>query len=130
MIAQHWCFDSSSPLFSRSLSLSWLCCWRVHRRAHSCHRKLTNGAAVQIGLWDVKRRAAVVRRVPIFSTGEVMVLLEDALPLRALLAPLDTSSEQLMEALEALQPDRASEFGIGSALHAVMDYLVRRWCIR
>ena len=78
----------------------------------------------------MKRRAAAVRRVPIFSTGEVMVLLEDALPLRALLAPLDTCSEQLMEALEALQPDRASEFGFGSALHAVMDYLVRSWRIR
>ena len=80
---------------------------------------------MQIGLWDVKGRAAAVRRVPIFPTGEVMVLLEEAVPLRALLAPLDAFSEQLMAALEALQPDHAREFGLGSAMHAVMDYLVR-----
>jgi hypothetical protein len=86
---------------------------------------VTLGYLEQIGLWDVKGRLPAVRQVPIFPAGEVMCLLEEALPLRALLAPLDVYADKLMAAVEALQPQGVGLCGFGSAMNAVMDYLVR-----
>ena len=80
---------------------------------------------MQIGLLDIKGPCPVMQRVPVFDTGELMCLLEDALPLRALLAPLEHYSSHLMAAIEALQPDAAGRLGFGSAMHAILDYLVR-----
>lgn len=81
---------------------------------------------MQIGLWDVKGGRPSVRHVPIFDGGEVMCPLEEAMPLRALLAPLAGAAASVMAALEALAPERPGALGFGSALSAVLDYVVRR----
>jgi hypothetical protein len=54
-----------------------------------------------------------------------MCLLEDALPLRALLAPLDEMMDTLIASFEMLQPCGSRLFGFGSAIHAILDYVVR-----
>ena len=80
---------------------------------------------MQIGLWDAKATQPAVRNVAILPSGEVMCPLEEALPLRALLAPVDTCAEQITAAVEGLQPRQRGLFGFGPAMHAIMDYAVR-----
>ena len=65
-----------------------------------------------------------MRQVPIFPTGEVMCLLEDALPLRALLAPCEEFAAQLATAFEMIQPTSNGLFAFGSAIDALLDYVV------
>lgn len=79
-----------------------------------------------MGLWHIQGGAPVVRNVPIFDDGAVMCPLDDAVPLRALLAQRDTAAAQLDAAIDMLQPGQPGErLALGSALHAVLDYLVR-----
>ena len=90
---------------------------------------------MQIGLWDIKGGRPAVRHVPIFEEGEVMCPLEDALPLRALLAPICDHADKVVAALEVLQPEQTGALGFASAMSAVLDYAVRRcpltpWGIR
>ena len=81
---------------------------------------------VQIGLWDVQAASPAVRNVPVFDDGAVMCPLEDAMPLRALIAPLDTFREQMAAAVDQLQPAPArGRLALGSIVNAVLDYLVR-----
>lgn len=83
-------------------------------------------AAVQIGLWDVQAASPAVRNVPVFDDGAVMCPLEDAMPLRALIAPLDTFGEQMAAAIDQLQPAPSrGRLALGSIVSAVLDYLVR-----
>jgi hypothetical protein len=79
---------------------------------------------MQIGLWDVKTAHPICRNVSVFPSGDVMCPLEDVVPLRSLLAPLDTYADQVMGALDGLQPRTTGLLGFGPALHATMDYLV------
>eukprot|EP00892_Ulva_mutabilis_P001550 jgi/Ulvmu1/11396/UM075_0058.1 len=78
----------------------------------------------RVGLWDVRGGTPVVRNVSIFDDGTVMCPLEDAVPLRALLAQRDASAAQLDTAIDMVQPCGPGErLSLGSALHAVLDYL-------
>jgi hypothetical protein len=79
---------------------------------------------MQIGLWDVKAANPFCRNVPVFPSGDVMCPLEDVVPLRSLLAPLETHAEQVIAALDGLQPRQTGLLGLGPALHALLDYLV------
>jgi hypothetical protein len=81
-------------------------------------------ACMQIGLWDVKAANPLCRNVPVFPSGDVMCPLEDVVPLRSLLAPLDTHAEQVIAAIDGLQPRHTGLLGLGPALHALLDYLV------
>lgn len=91
---------------------------------------MTHGG-VQVGLWHIAGGAPVVRNVPIFEDGAVMCPLEDAVPLRALLAQRTAAAAQLDAAIDMLEPGRPGErLALGSALHAVLDYLVRRPLLR
>jgi hypothetical protein len=79
---------------------------------------------VKVGLWDVQASTPAVRNVPVFEDGAVMCPLEDAMPLRALIAPLDTFSSQLAAAVDMLQPAPAcGRLALGSIINAVLDYL-------
>jgi hypothetical protein len=66
----------------------------------------------------------VVRRAAVFEDGAVMCPLEGALPLRGLLAPVSHSAQRIADALDALMPAQSRLLALGSALHAIMDYLV------
>ena len=78
-----------------------------------------------------------VRNVPVFEDGAIMCPLEDAMPLRALIAPLDTFAAQISTAVDQLQPAPIrGRLALGSIVNAVLDYLVcvlvlcvcsRRW---
>ena len=68
----------------------------------------------------------MVRNVPVFDDGAVMCPLEDALPLRALIAPLDTFGAQMAAAVDQLQPAPVrGRLALGSIVNAVLDYLAR-----
>ncbi|EFJ23029.1 hypothetical protein SELMODRAFT_104389 [Selaginella moellendorffii] len=95
----------------------------------------------KIGLYDVQGAVPVVKHVviPADMDGKIVVDLEDVMPLKAFLAPVETNKENIAAALETLRPtsswERATAAGqsaegvpiggrgFGVAMDALLSYL-------
>ena len=76
--------------------------------------------ADRIGLYDVQAAAPSVRRVGLGKDGGLAMPLEEALPLRRLLAPVGAFKEELAAAVETIAPAK-SRFGSAGFSHPGVD---------
>uniref|UniRef100_A0A0E0DDW3 Sec23/Sec24 trunk domain-containing protein n=1 Tax=Oryza meridionalis TaxID=40149 RepID=A0A0E0DDW3_9ORYZ len=95
----------------------------------------------KIGLYDVQGPIPIVKNafIPPDSDGTLLVDLEDVMPLRSFLAPVDGCKDRIAEALETIKPISSWEItatasevqdhalhharGFGLAMDAVVNYL-------
>ncbi|EEE60965.1 hypothetical protein OsJ_14735 [Oryza sativa Japonica Group] len=95
----------------------------------------------KIGLYDVQGPIPIVKNafIPPDSDGTLLVDLEDVMPLRSFLAPVDGCKDRIAEALETIKPTSSWEItatasevqdhalhharGFGLAMDAVVNYL-------
>ncbi|KAL5213982.1 hypothetical protein ABZP36_003134 [Zizania latifolia] len=101
----------------------------------------------KIGLYDVQGPIPIVKNVfiPPDSDGTLLVDLEDVIPLRSFLAPVDSCKDRIAEALETIRPISSWEItatasevqdhalhharGFGLAMDAVVNYLCSEYGI-